>query len=133
MMLKVVVYTSCIYMALAATTMQPHSTHHHGHHHSKATHPTHEPSEAEGFSFYYDYHTHILLVRSNRICYLYNTSAQEQMDVHSSHGLHTIEKNVIDIIDSNPTTTTVTHDNLNATSARLGKMCGSRYTIHQLN
>jgi hypothetical protein len=43
------------------------------------------------------------------------------------------QKNVIDIIDSNPTTTNVTHDALTAMSARLGKYCGARFTIQQLN
>ncbi|XP_056014375.1 uncharacterized protein LOC130052687 [Ostrea edulis] len=132
MMLTICLYVSCVSMALAATTKRPH--HHSTHMHHTGTHPTHEPSVSESFFFYYDYHTHTLLVRASRHkCYLYQTSAQEQVDVHSSHGLHTIEKNVIDTIDSNAPMTTVTHDDLVAMSNILGKKCGEMNTIYQIN
>jgi hypothetical protein len=41
----------------------------------------------------FSFQQHILMARSKHVCYLYNTNSQEQVDVHSSHGLHTIEVN----------------------------------------
>ncbi|XP_062570214.1 uncharacterized protein LOC134232269 [Saccostrea cucullata] len=120
---RIVLFLCCVYVALAATTTKrsQHSTHAH-HPHSHGTRPTHEASVGESFSFYYDYHTHVLSVRSGHTCYLYKTSSQEQMNIHSSHGLHTIEKNVIDIIDSNPTMVSITPDALVAMHAVLGHL-----------
>ncbi|XP_062587816.1 uncharacterized protein LOC134249483 [Saccostrea cucullata] len=119
----------------ATTTKRPQNSTHVHHHHSHGTQSTHEASVGEKFSFYYDYHTHVLSVRSGHTCYLYKTSSQEQMDIHSSHGLHTIEKNVIDIIDSNPTMVSMTHDEMVAMYASLGHVCNpKRYTnIYQFN
>ncbi|XP_062570215.1 uncharacterized protein LOC134232270 [Saccostrea cucullata] len=133
---RIILFSFCVYMALAATTTKrpQHSTHAHRPH-SHGTRPTHEASVGESFSFYYDYHTHVLSVRSGHTCYLYKTSSQEQMNIHSSHGLHTIEKNVIDIIDSNPKMVSMTHDALVAMHAVLGHLCNpTRYThIYQIN
>ncbi|XP_061176924.1 uncharacterized protein LOC133185628 [Saccostrea echinata] len=116
--------------AAESTTHRPHRSTHAHQTHSHGTHPTHEASVGEFFAFFYDYHTHILLVRSAHTCYLYKTSPQEQIDVHSSHGLHTVEKNVIDIIDSNPTMVSTTHDALVAMNARLGQLCNVKHYTH---
>ena len=34
---------------------------------------------------------HYIAAKLRHGCYLYHTNAQEQTDVHTSHGLHTIE------------------------------------------
>ena len=42
---------------------------------------------------------HYIAAKSRHACYLYQTNAQEQIDVHTSHGLHTIEVWYVQMIE----------------------------------
>ncbi|XP_048767022.1 uncharacterized protein LOC125674041 isoform X2 [Ostrea edulis] len=107
-----------------------HSNHHHGHHPK----PTHEPSELESFTFYYDYNTHIIAVKSSlHICYLYTTNGQEQMDVHTPHGLHTIERNLIAMIDAGSAMQPISRDDATTMGKALAHFCNHIQVFMKLN
>ncbi|XP_062580453.1 uncharacterized protein LOC134242399 [Saccostrea cucullata] len=122
---------------MASTTSEPMTTttaHGHHHHHTHAPKTTHEPNELESFTFYYDYSTHVLAVKSSlHICYLYKTSAQEQIDVHTSHGLHVLEKNLIELIDAGSAMQPITKDALTAMGRSLAHFCSHVQVYMQLN
>uniref|UniRef100_K1Q816 Uncharacterized protein n=1 Tax=Magallana gigas TaxID=29159 RepID=K1Q816_MAGGI len=93
MLFSAVFLISTVSLAVGMTT-----TAHHGHHHSHNTHvhghhtgPTHEPNVNESFLFHYDAHSHTLVVKTQRHCYLYLLTADQQTSVHTSTGLHAIE------------------------------------------
>ncbi|XP_022291144.2 uncharacterized protein LOC111102617 [Crassostrea virginica] len=125
----------------AASTRPPHSTHHHAthvthHHATHVTHPhvTHEAVETEYFSFYYDPTSHYIAAKSRHACYLYQTNAQEQIDVHTSHGLHTIETTMLNLINSASAKVTMSSSDLHTASTRLSHFCGSTSShIYKLN
>ncbi|XP_061164325.1 uncharacterized protein LOC133173356 [Saccostrea echinata] len=118
------IFVACLASAAMGMTTKHHGhghvTHHHGHH----TGPTHEPNINESFMFHYDAHSHSLAVKTHKNCYLYMLTADEQTSVHSSTGLHAIEKTVIDLIDANTATTAVSSGDLTAMSHGLAHFCG---------
>nr|XP_022320070.1 uncharacterized protein LOC111122572 [Crassostrea virginica] len=95
------------------------TTHGHGHHH---TGPTHHPIN-EAFSFHYDAHSHTMAVKTHRHCYLYALSSAEQTSVHSSTGLHSIEKTMIDLIDAHGNHVAVSTSDLTAMGHGLAHFC----------
>ncbi|XP_061164326.1 uncharacterized protein LOC133173357 [Saccostrea echinata] len=109
-------------------TTKQHGHGHHGHH----TGPTHEPNINESFMFRYDAHSHTLGVKTNKMCYLYMLTADEQTSIHTSTGLHTIEKTAIDLIDANGSFTAVSSTDLNTMSHGLAHFCG-KLTAMRLN
>ncbi|XP_022326772.2 uncharacterized protein LOC111126422 [Crassostrea virginica] len=127
MKISVVLVACLISMALGMST-----TRHHGHHHTHPTHATHEPSINEVLSFHYDAHSSTLAVKTHRHCYLYTMTADEQTAVHTSTGLHAIEKTVIDLIDANSATTAVAAHDLMTMSHGLSHFCG-KLTAMKLN
>ncbi|XP_061195738.1 uncharacterized protein LOC133203959 [Saccostrea echinata] len=100
---------------LSTTTHHPHHTKPHAHH-----------IVNEGLAFHYDHTTHIVALKINgrHHCYLYVLSAIEQQSVHTSTGLHAIEKNMIDLVDSHTSTATFTAQDLNQLSHNLHQFCG---------
>ncbi|XP_022320067.2 uncharacterized protein LOC111122569 [Crassostrea virginica] len=133
-MFSVLVFSGIISLTLGMSTT-PHHGHHHSHqthvhaHHTGPTHahhtrPTHEPNVNEAFSFHYDAHSHTLVVKTNRHCYLYSLTADQQTSVHTSTGLHAIEKTIIDLIDTNSPTVAVSAQDLTTLSAGLSHFCG---------
>merc|ERR1711860_293111 len=109
----------------SATTMMPSMTtkHHHGHH-SHGTKPTHEPIEQDKHSFKYDPRSHHMMVVNHKACYIYQMSAQESQDVHTTHGLHTLEIKLITMIDDTTATyQSLSHDQLMAMSQLLAHSC----------
>nr|XP_034301269.1 uncharacterized protein LOC117681345 [Crassostrea gigas] len=125
MMFSALFLISTVSVAVGMTT-----TAHHGHHHSHNTHvhghhtgPTHEPNVNEGFLFHYEAPSHTLAVKTQRHCYLYMLTADQQTSVHTSTGLHAIEKSIIDLIDTNSPTVAVTAQDLTTMSAGLSHFC----------
>ncbi|XP_078314953.1 uncharacterized protein LOC111105317 isoform X3 [Crassostrea virginica] len=117
----------------AASTTPPHSTHHHATHVTHH-HVTHESSESEYFSFSYDPTSHYIAAKLRHGCYLYQTNAQEQTDVHTSHGLHTIETTMLNLIDSDSAKVTMSSSDLHHASTKLSHFCGSVSShIYKLN
>ncbi|XP_048776525.2 uncharacterized protein LOC125680795 [Ostrea edulis] len=130
-MFSVAIVACLVSVAVGMTTQHGHHGHHthpanHGHH---GTHPTHEPNINENFMFHYDAHSHTMAVKTSKQCCLYMLSADEQTSVHSSTGLHAIEKNIIDLIDANTVTTAM---DLTAMSHGLSHFCG-KLTAMRLN
>nr|XP_022320068.1 uncharacterized protein LOC111122570 [Crassostrea virginica] len=123
-------FSLLILIGIMSTAVGMSTTPHHGHHHSHHTHvhghhtgPTHEPNVNEAFAFHYEAATHTMVARTNRHCYLYLLSAEQQTSVHTSTGLHTIEKTIIDMIDMNSPTVAVSAQDLNTLSASLAHFC----------
>eukprot|EP00105_Crassostrea_gigas_P002815 XP_011415475.1 PREDICTED: uncharacterized protein LOC105319576 [Crassostrea gigas] len=126
-----VVFVACLVSVAVGMTTPPH------HHHSHVSHPhhhhsTHEANINEAFSFHYDAHSTSLAVKTHRHCYLYMLTADEQTAVHTSTGLHSIEKTVIDLIDANSATTAVSAQDLTTMSHGLSHFCG-KLTAMRLN
>lgn len=129
-LLSIICFCSMIGQSLETTTKTP-TTHTHGHHHTRTTH---EAFETESFSFYYDYISHVMAVKSSlHICYLYKTSAQEQIDVHTSHGLHGIEKTLIDLIDAGSAMHPIPKEDVAAMSRQLAHFCSHTGVFMQMN
>eukprot|EP00105_Crassostrea_gigas_P002807 XP_011415466.1 PREDICTED: uncharacterized protein LOC105319567 [Crassostrea gigas] len=125
MLFSAVFLISTVSLAVGMTTTAQHG-HHHSHHthlHGHHSKPTHEPSISESFVFHFDAMTHTLAVRTNRHCYLYMLTADQQTSVHTSTGLHAIEKSIIDMIDTNSPTVAVTAQDLTTMSAKLSHFC----------
>lgn len=54
-----------------------HSNHHHGHHPK----PTHEPSELESFTFYYDYNTvRVYITDTTKLCKLFSMKQKHYVE-----------------------------------------------------
>uniref|UniRef100_A0A194AKH3 Uncharacterized protein n=1 Tax=Pinctada fucata TaxID=50426 RepID=A0A194AKH3_PINFU len=126
-MIKVILVSAFISGCLAATTMKPHHSHasHASHgHHTHGVKPTHEPDVHHGYQFHYDHSTHMIVMRVGHKCYLHPMDAQQQMDIHTAHGLVTIEKMLIDKLDMGTQTTMVSHDDLMAMGKGVAKYCG---------
>nr|XP_022294689.1 uncharacterized protein LOC111104831 isoform X2 [Crassostrea virginica] len=124
--------SGCSLQAASTTPPQNPTTHAHHTHHPPRT--THEPTELESLSFYYDYVTHMMAVKSSlHICYLYKTSDQEQIDVHTSHGLHAIEKTLIDLIDGGASLQPLSKDAVNTMSRNIVHFCSHIQVFMQLN
>ncbi|XP_033739763.1 uncharacterized protein LOC117327048 [Pecten maximus] len=115
------------------TTKAPHhqhnhnTTHHHGHH---ATHP---PHIGEGFVFKYDQTSHRMAVVSNHQCWIYNPSDDEKNNIADIHVLRNLEAKLIQLIDSNPTGTPLSHDDLALMSTSLAHTCKVNFPIATLN
>ncbi|XP_078315217.1 uncharacterized protein LOC144619846 [Crassostrea virginica] len=94
---------------------------------------THHPHNGhiinEALSFHYDSATHIVAMKTHHHCYLYVLNAHEQQTVHTSTGLHAIEKKIIDLVDSHGTTVHFTAQDVNLLSHGLGKFCGHFTTL----
>ncbi|XP_062586330.1 uncharacterized protein LOC134247955 [Saccostrea cucullata] len=114
-MFSVLLTFGLIPAVLSTTTHHPHHTRPHAHH-----------LVNEGFAFHYDHTTHILAltITGRHHCYLYVLSAIEQQSVHTSAGLHAIEKNMIDLVDSHTSTATFNFHDLNQLSHNLRVFCG---------
>ncbi|OWF51993.1 uncharacterized protein LOC110448343 isoform X2 [Mizuhopecten yessoensis] len=110
------------------TTKAPHHNHNHTHHHG-----THPPPIGEGFVFKYDQHSHRMAVISNHQCWIYNPSDDEKNSISDVHALRNLEVKLIQLIDSNPTGTTLSHDDLALMSAPLAHTCKSGWPIMNLN
>ncbi|XP_048768753.1 uncharacterized protein LOC125675273 [Ostrea edulis] len=104
---------SCFVLGLFSTVFAAHTT----------RHPHHNVIE-EGFAFHYDHTTHIVALKANHHCYLYVLSGAEQQSVHTSTGLHAIEKTMIDLVDTPATTVAFTAQDLNLLSHGLHHFCG---------
>ncbi|XP_060072522.1 uncharacterized protein LOC132552370 [Ylistrum balloti] len=114
------------------TTKAPHhhnhnTTHHHGHH------GTHAPPIGEGFVFKYDNKSHRMAIISSHQCWIYNPSDDEKSHIQDIHVLRNLEAKLIQLIDSNPTSTTMTHDDLALMSASLAHTCHPGWPIYALN
>uniref|UniRef100_K1QLZ8 Uncharacterized protein n=1 Tax=Magallana gigas TaxID=29159 RepID=K1QLZ8_MAGGI len=70
---------------------------------------------------------------SLHICYLYKTSAQEQIDVHTSHGIHYIEKTLIDLIDAGSAMHPIPKEDVTAMSRQLAHFCSHTGVFMQMN
>ncbi|XP_078324217.1 uncharacterized protein LOC111122573 [Crassostrea virginica] len=83
----------------------------------------------EVFSFHYDADSHNMAVKTHRHCYLYALSSAEQTSVHSSTGLHSIEKTMIDLIDAHGNHVAVSTSDLTAMGHGLAHFCGKLATL----
>ncbi|XP_069108412.1 uncharacterized protein [Argopecten irradians] len=109
--------------------------HHHNnnngtHHHQ---HGTHAPHIGEAFSFKYDASSHRMAVISNKQCWIYNPSDDEKNNIGDVHVLRNLEAKLIQLIDSNPTGTPLSHDDLALMSTPLAHTCKPTYPIATLN
>ncbi|XP_071136737.1 uncharacterized protein [Mytilus edulis] len=110
------------------------TTKHHGHH-GHHTGPTHEPVEHESLQFKYDPHSMTLMMVAPHMCYLYTATGSQLTEVHTAHGLHTLEMEMIRLVDDTTTThTTISHDDLMAMSKPLAHTChNAKSVITKLN
>ncbi|KAL3855729.1 hypothetical protein ACJMK2_014934 [Sinanodonta woodiana] len=63
-------------------------------------HPSHEPSVHESFTFFYDYHTHKMMIINHQNCYIFTLTDQQKVDVHTDPGLTALELQLIPLVDS---------------------------------
>ncbi|XP_052774453.1 uncharacterized protein LOC128213022 [Mya arenaria] len=92
----------------------------------KTTHPhvTHEPSEHENFKFFYEPHTHQLVVLSGPDCYVFPLSDTERTSVHTDTGFRALELKSLALLNTG-TKTPTTKDQLDN---RVARVCGNHAT-----
>merc|ERR1711915_781850 len=120
-----VILAICFIGGSFGMTTHTHRPHHSTHQHVSHTHrphATHDPHTNENFFFHVE--GTVLAVKHGKECFIYNLDAQQQMDIKTSHGLHEIEKNVIDIVDAGAVGTMLGTDDLQAISPKLPHYCG---------
>ncbi|XP_033739764.1 uncharacterized protein LOC117327049 isoform X1 [Pecten maximus] len=115
------------------TTKAPHQHHNHNTTHHHGHHGTHPPPIGEGFVFKYDHTSHRMVVVSHHQCWIYNPSDDEKNNIADIHVLRNLEAKLIQLIDSNPTGTPLSHDDLAAMSPSLAHTCKVNYPIATLN
>ncbi|XP_065928435.1 uncharacterized protein [Magallana gigas] len=95
---------------------------------------THHPHHGinEGLSFHYDAETHIMALKTHGHCYLYVLTAHQQHSVHTSMGLHAIEKTMIDLVDSHGSFVHFSAQELSLLSHGLGHFC-AHATVLRIN
>ncbi|XP_071135035.1 uncharacterized protein [Mytilus edulis] len=126
--MKVAVVLSLFIVQVFAMT-----TKHHGHHSG----PTHPPAVHETFAFRYDPLSSTVVAKVGHICYVYKATGSELTEVHTAHGLHTIEMTVIKMIDDKTATyttmTTLDMTTLSKTQSHLCTAHNAHPTIFKLN
>uniref|UniRef100_A0A194AMT9 DUF732 domain-containing protein n=1 Tax=Pinctada fucata TaxID=50426 RepID=A0A194AMT9_PINFU len=122
-MLKILLLSVVATVGFAATTIKPH--HSHASHNHHGTGPTHEPDEHHGYNFHYDHNSNMMAMRVGKHCYLQELTSQQQIDVHTSHGLVAIEKSMIDKLDMGAQTAPVNTDGM---SKAIAHLCPTKFT-----
>ncbi|KAL3855607.1 hypothetical protein ACJMK2_014814 [Sinanodonta woodiana] len=74
------------------------------HHPHTVTGSTHEPNVHEAFNFFYDFHTHNMMVINHQKCYIFPLSDQEKLDVHTDSGLTALELKFLPMVGSSTQT-----------------------------
>ncbi|XP_052774331.1 uncharacterized protein LOC128212959 [Mya arenaria] len=121
-MLKYVLLSAFVACSLAATLPPEMTTHvtHHPHSH------THEPAEHATITFYYDFHTHQMVLSKETNCYIFALSLAERQDVHTDAGMTALELKLVNLLTTG-TMTTVSKDSLDH---HLVNACGKRVTTY---
>ncbi|XP_069108420.1 uncharacterized protein [Argopecten irradians] len=127
-----VVLACSLAIACAMTTVK---MPHHGHNgtHPPHHHGTHAPHIGEGFVFKYDHAAQRMAIISNHTCWIYNPSDDEKSHIGDIHVLRNLEVKLILLIDTNPTGTPLSHDDLAQMSASLAHTCRPTFPVASLN
>ncbi|XP_060072542.1 uncharacterized protein LOC132552408 [Ylistrum balloti] len=115
------------------TTKAPHNHNNHNTTHQHGHHGTHAPHIGEGFAFKYDINSQRMAIVSNHQCWIYNPSDDEKSHIQDIHVLRNLEVKLIQLIDSNPSSTPMTHDDLALMSSSLAHTCHPGWPIYVLN
>ncbi|XP_060072394.1 uncharacterized protein LOC132552253 [Ylistrum balloti] len=115
------------------TTKAPHNHNNHNTTHQHGHHGTHAPHIGEGFTFKYDIISQRMAIVSNHQCWIYNPSDDEKSHIQDIHVLRNLEVKLIQLIDSNPSSTPMTHDDLALMSSSLAHTCHPGWQIYVLN
>lgn len=121
----------CTISIITGTTTKAH----HGHHHHTANPigSTKEPIEKEDFSFKYDPVSHVMVAKTHQVCYIYKMTQQEIVDVHTTHGLRTLEIKMLQAIDDGTGITAMSLNELNAIDPSLSHhFCKTDHTYNKL-